>query len=57
MHSNFHELWNNIKDNNKENIQMFNKIMLDDVIDSIQELAQVGAVLMKFKNSIGEVKE
>lgn len=56
MHSNFHQLWNNIKDNNKEDMQMFSKIMLDDVIDTISELAQVGAVLIKLNNTLG-VKE
>jgi CII-binding regulator of phage lambda lysogenization HflD len=54
--SNYHYLWENIKDNDKDILSTIAK-MQNDVIRQIKELAQVGAVLMKIKNTISEMKK
>lgn len=55
--SNYEYLWEEIKDKAKGNIETLSKRMLDTVFCQMCELAQVGAVLMKIKNTIGEVEE
>lgn len=50
--SNYHYLWENIKDDDKDILSTIAK-MQNDVIRQIKELAQVGAVLKKIKNTIG----
>lgn len=54
--NNYHYLWENIKDNDKDILSTIAEMQID-VIHQIKELAQVGAVLMKIKNTCGEVKE
>lgn len=54
--NNFHYLWENIKDDDKDILSTIAK-MQNDVICQIKELAQVGAVLQKIKNTFDEVKE
>lgn len=54
--SNYHYLWENIKDNDEDILSTIAEMQID-VIRQMQELAQVGAVLMKIKNTIGEVEE
>lgn len=55
--SNYHYLWENIKDNDKDILSTIVK-MQNDVIRQMKELAQVGAVLIKMQNTIvGEVEE
>jgi CII-binding regulator of phage lambda lysogenization HflD len=49
--SDYHYLWENIKDND-ENVLSTIAEMQIDVIRQIKELAQVGAVLMKIKNTL-----
>ena len=51
--SNFHYLWENIKDDDKDILSTIAK-MQNDVICQMKELAQVGAVLMKIKNTFGK---
>lgn len=53
--SNYHCLWENIKDNDKDILSTIAEMQID-VIRQMQELAQVGAVLMKNKNTL-EVEE
>lgn len=56
--NNYHYLWENIKDDDKNILSTIVKMMEDDVIRQMKELAQVGAVLIKMQNTIvGEVKE
>ena len=55
-------IWKEIKDFNKSIYDRNELICLckkatDHTYDTISELAQVGAVLMKIKNTIGEVEE
>ena len=54
--SNYEYLWEEIKDNAKGNIETLSKRMLDTVFCEMCELAQVGVVLMKIKNTL-EVEE
>lgn len=54
--NNYHYLWENIKDNDKDILSTIAEMQID-VISQIKELAQVGAVLMKICNTIVEVKE
>jgi flagellar biosynthesis/type III secretory pathway protein FliH len=49
--SDFHYLWENIKDNDKDIFSTIVEMQID-VIRQIKELAQVGAVLQKFKNTL-----
>ncbi len=51
--SNYHYLWENIKDDDKDIFSTIAK-MQNDVIRQMKELAQVGAVLMKIQNTLGE---
>jgi hypothetical protein len=53
--SNYHYLWENIKDNDKDILSTIAEMQID-VIRQIKELAQVGAVLMKIRNT-WEVEE
>lgn len=50
--SNYEYLWEEIKDNAKGNVETLSKRMLDTVYCQMRELAQVGAVLMKIKNTL-----
>lgn len=54
--SNYHYLWENIKDDDKDILSTIAK-MQNDVIRQMKKLAQAGAVLTKIKNTFGEVKE
>mgnify|MGYP003397169386 CR=1 FL=1 len=49
-------IWNEIKDNNKNKLYKLLDLMEIGVVCAIKELAQVGAVLMKIKNTL-EVEE
>lgn len=53
--NNYHYLWENIKDDDKDILSTIAK-MQTYVIRQMKELAQVGAVLMKIKNTFDEVK-
>ncbi len=55
--SNYEYLWEEIKDNAKGNIETLSKRMLDTVFCEMSELAQVGAVLMKIKNTLQSKEE
>lgn len=48
--------WNNVKENEIAGVKQMLIFLNEDVKDSIKELAQVGAVLQKIKNTL-EVKE
>lgn len=52
--SNYEYLWEEIKDNAKGNIKTLSKRMFDTVFCQIWKLAQVGAVLMKIRNTLEE---
>lgn len=45
-------IWNEIKDNNNNKLYKLLDLMEIGVICAIKELAQVGAVLMKIKNTL-----
>lgn len=49
--SNFHYLWEKIKDKDKDILSTIAK-MQNNVIQQMKELAQVGAVLMKIQNTL-----
>ena len=50
-------IWTCIKLNRMETVKCFIDSLNTSTKDTTKELAQVGAVLMKIKNTIGEVKE
>lgn len=49
--------WNNIKENEMTVVEQMLIFLNEDVEDAIKELAQTGAVLMKIRNTIVEMKE
>lgn len=49
--------WNNIKENEMTVVEQMLIFLNEDVEDAIKELAQIGAVLMKIRNTIVEMKE
>lgn len=53
--SNYHYLWEKLKDNDKDILSTIAEMQID-VIRQMQELAQVGAVLYKIRNTIDKVK-
>lgn len=50
-------IWNEIKKDHKGLLYKLLELMEKGVICAIKELAQVGAVLKKIKNTVGEVEE
>ena len=54
--SNYHSLWENIKGNDEDILHTIAEMQID-VINQISELAQVGAVLMKIKNTLESKEE
>ena len=50
-------IWDEIKKDNKDILYRLLELMEKGVICAIKELAQVGAVLKKLQNTIGEVEE
>lgn len=50
-------IWNEVKKDHKDILYKLLELMEKGVICAIKELAQVGAVLQKIKNTVGEVKE
>ena len=50
-------IWNEIKEDRKCNLYRLLEFMEKGVICAIKELAQVGAVLQKIKNTVDEVVE
>lgn len=57
LKSKYQTLWKGVKEPNTINFDFLLSWALTNIIDQIKELAQVGAVLMKIQNTIGEVKE
>lgn len=49
--------WSGVKENNKLHCKDGVGYLLKHTTNAIKELAQVGAVLMKIKNTFGEVEE
>ena len=49
--------WNKIKENETEGVKQMLIFLNENVENTMKELAQVGVVLMKIKNTIGEVEE
>ncbi len=49
--SNYHYLWENIKDNDKDILSTIIEMQID-VIRQIKEASQIGAVLQKIKNTL-----
>lgn len=57
LKSKYQTLWKGVKEPNTIDFDFLLSGALTNTIDQIKELAQVGAVLMKIKNTIDEVEE
>lgn len=57
LKSKLQTLWKGVKEPNTIVFDFLLSEAFTNTIDQIRELAQVGAVLMKIENTIGEVKE
>lgn len=53
LKSNLSRLWYNIKNNDDELVSFYQDVLENNTIQGLQELAQVGVVLMKIKNTLG----
>lgn len=56
LKSKYQTLWKGVKEPNTIDFDFLLSGALTNIIDQIKEIAQVGAVLMKIKNTFDEVK-
>lgn len=49
--------WNNVKENDIAGVKQMLIFLNEDVENTMKELAQVGAVILKIQNTINEVKQ